>query len=91
MSETVPVYHIEGQTMSKQLDWLAEEVISTFAELGFDRAYILDKRNALAGKDRFAVLVWLNNLDSGCREALANRLGIALNDLDTTIKTLAKL
>lgn len=91
MTEPVPVYHIEGQTMSKQLDYLAEEVLTTFAELGFDRAYILDKRNTLTGKDRFAVLVWCNNLDAGCKEALANRLGIALDDLDTTIKTLARL
>jgi hypothetical protein len=77
--------------MSKQLDWLAEEVLATFAELGFDAPYIADKRNTLAGKDRFAVLVWCNNLDAGCREALANRLGIALDDLDTTIKTIGKL
>lgn len=77
--------------MSKQLDWLAEEVLDTFAGLGFDAPYIEDKRHTLAGKDRFAVLVWLNNLDAGCREALANRLGIALADLDTTIKTVGKL
>jgi hypothetical protein len=77
--------------MSKQLDYLAEEVLTTFAELGFNAHYIEDKRHSLAGKDRFAVLVWLNNLDSGCREALANRLGIALADLDTTIKTVARL
>jgi hypothetical protein len=31
--------------MSKQLDWLAEEVLATFAELGFDAPYIADKRN----------------------------------------------
>ena len=77
--------------MSKQLDWLAEEVLATFAELGFDVPYIEDKRHTLAGKDRFAVLVWLNNLDSDCREVLANRLGIPLDDLDTTIKTIGKL
>lgn len=43
--------------MSKQLDWLAEEVLDTFAGLGFDVPYIEDKRHTLAGKDRFAVLV----------------------------------
>ena len=77
--------------MSKQLDYLAEEVLSTFTDLGFDTHYIEDKRYTLAGQDRFAVLVWCNNLDAGCKEALANRLGIALDDLDTTIKTLARL
>jgi hypothetical protein len=44
--------------MSKQLDWLAEEVLDTFTGLGFDAPYIEDKRHTLAGKDRFAVLVW---------------------------------
>ena len=91
MSETVPVYHIEGQTMSKQLDYLAEEVLTTFAELGFDRAYILDKRNSLTGKDRFAVLVWCNNLDSKCKEALAERLGVSEDDLNITLKTVNRL
>jgi hypothetical protein len=76
--------------MSKQLDWLAEEVISTFAGLGFDRAYILDKHNALTGKDTFAVLVWCNNLDSKCKVALAERLGVSEDDLTITLKTLAK-
>ena len=77
--------------MSKQLDWLADEILATFAELGFDRAYILDKRNTLAGKDRFAVLVWCNNLDSTCRAALAEKLGVSYDDLSITIKTAAKL
>jgi len=91
MSDPVPIYHIEGQTMSKQLDYLAEEVLSTFTELGFDRAYILDKRNTLTGKDRFAVLVWCNNLDSKCKAALAEQLGVSEDDLSITLKTLAKL
>jgi hypothetical protein len=43
-----------------KLDWLADEVLATFAERGFDRAYILDKHNSLIGKDRFSVLVWCN-------------------------------
>jgi hypothetical protein len=77
--------------MSKQLDWLAEEVLDTFAGLGFDAPYIEDKRDILAGKDRFAVLVWLNNLDSKCKAALAERLGVSTADFSITIKTLAKL
>ena len=77
--------------MSKQLDYLAEEVLSTFADLGFDRAYILDKRNALTDKDTFAVLVWCNNLDSKCKAALAERLGVSDDDLSITLRTLAKL
>jgi hypothetical protein len=77
--------------MSKQLDWLAEEVLATFAELDFDAPYIEDKRHTLTGKDRFAVLVWCNNLDARCRELLAERLGINADDLDTTIKTVCRL
>lgn len=71
--------------MSKQLDWLAEKVLDTFTELGFDQPYINENRRALTGKDRFTVLVWLNNLDADCKEDLARRLGIALSDLDITI------
>jgi hypothetical protein len=48
--------------MSKQTDWLTEEVLDTFAGLGFDAPYIADKRDTLAGKDRFAVLVWCNSM-----------------------------
>ena len=77
--------------MSKQLDWLAEEVLATFAELDLDIPYIEDKRHALAGKDRFAVLVWCNNLDLTCKKALAERLGVSAADFSITIKTLAKL
>jgi hypothetical protein len=77
--------------MSKQLDWLAEEVLDTFVILGFDAPYIADKRDILAGKDRFAVLVWCNDLDSKCKAALAERLGVSDDDLSITIKTLAKL
>ena len=77
--------------MSKQLDWLAEEVLDTFTGLGFDALYIEDKRHALAGKDRFAVLVWCNDMNSKCKKALAERLGVSDDDLSITIKTLAKL
>jgi len=77
--------------MSKQLDWLAEEVLATYAELNFDVGYIDDIRHRLAGEDRFAVLVWCNNLDPRCREALAERLGINADDFDTTIKTVCRL
>jgi len=77
--------------MSKQLDWLAEEVLATLTWLGFDAAYIADKRHSLAGKDRFAVLVWCNQLDLTCKKALAKRLAVSAADLSITIKTLAKL
>ena len=77
--------------MSKQLDWLAEEVLDTFTGLGFDALYIEDKRHALAGKDRFAVLVWCNDMNSTCKTALAERLGVSDDYLSITIKTLAKL
>lgn len=77
--------------MSKQLDWLAEEVLATFASIDFDAGYIEDKRQTLTGKDRFAVLVWCNNLDARSREALAERLGINPDDFDTTIKTVCRL
>lgn len=75
----------------KKSDWLGEEVLATFEELGFDRAYILDKRNSLAGKDRFSVLVWCNNLDEKCKKALADRLGVNPDDLIVTIKTAGRL
>jgi|NGEPerStandDraft_6_1074524.scaffolds.fasta_scaffold107535_2 hypothetical protein len=77
--------------MSKQLDWLAEEVLATFAELDFDLRYIEDVQHTLMGKDRFAILIWCHNLGSKCREALAERLGINADDFDTTIKTVCKL
>ena len=75
----------------KQLDWLAGLIISTFRTLGFDEAYLEDKEKELAGKDRFAVLLWCNGLDQQSRKALAGQLGIDADDFAVTIKTLTKL
>jgi hypothetical protein len=74
-----------------KLDWLAEEILATFAELGFNMSYIEDKRHSLAGKDRFAVLIWCNNLDSKCKKALAERLGVSLDNFIVTLQTLTRL
>lgn len=77
--------------MNEKMDWLAEEILTIFGELGFDMSYIEDKRHSLAGKDRFAVLIWCNNLDSKCKKALAERLGVSVDDFSVTIKTLTRL
>ncbi|MFA5924428.1 MAG: hypothetical protein WC856_24590 [Methylococcaceae bacterium] len=74
-----------------KLDWLAVQVISTFRELGFDEAYLADKEHELSGKDRFAVLLWCNNLDKLCLEALAGQLGIDAGDFAVTVKTIKRL
>jgi hypothetical protein len=68
------------------MDCLAEEVLATFAELGFDEAYIQEQRNVLVGKNRFDVLVWCNNnLDSRCKAVLAEKQGISVEDLNKAI------
>lgn len=76
---------------NKKLDCLAEEIMDVFELLGFDDTYISDKRDTLAELDRFAVLLWCNNLDQRCREVLARQLGINVDDFSTTIKTLQRL
>ncbi|MGZ4980816.1 MAG: hypothetical protein ACXWAB_05165 [Methylobacter sp.] len=81
--------------IKRKTDWLmddlGEEILYTFKELGFDEDYIQDKQGILAGKNRFAVLLWCNELDASCKAALADRLGIEVDDFNTTLKTLAKL
>ncbi|HEY8095248.1 MAG TPA: hypothetical protein VIE65_04035 [Methylobacter sp.] len=70
----------------KVMDRLAEEILATFAELGFDEGYIQDQRNVLVGKNRFEVLVWCNNnLDSRCKAVLADKQGINIEDLNKAI------
>lgn len=75
----------------KKLDHIAEEILDVFEVLGFDEEYIDDKRNTLIGKDRFAVLLWCNELDQRCLKALAGQLGISADNLAVTIKTLRML
>ncbi|MGZ5011696.1 MAG: hypothetical protein ACXV74_12100 [Methylobacter sp.] len=73
------------------MDGLGEEILYTFKELGFDEDYIQDKQSILAGKDKLAVLLWCDELDSRCKTALADRLGLEVDDFNITLKTLAKL
>jgi hypothetical protein len=81
--------------IKRKTDWLmddlGEEILDTFKELGFDEEYIQDKRSILAGKNRFAVLLWCNELDSRCKAALADRLCVEVDDFNTTLKTLTRL
>jgi hypothetical protein len=39
------------------MDCLAEEILATFKELGFDDDYIQDQRSILVGKNRFTILL----------------------------------
>lgn len=59
--------------------------------MGFDEDYIQDKRNTLIGKDKLAVLLFCNYLDTKCKIALADRLGVTLDDFNTTLVTLTKI
>ena len=81
--------------IKRKTDWLMddleEEILSIFKEFGFDKEYIQDKQGILAGKNRFAVLLWCNELDANCKAALADRLGIEVDDFNITLKTLTKL
>ncbi len=71
------------------MDRLAEEILATFAELGFDEAYIQEQRSFLIGKNRFEVLSWCNNnLDSRCKAVLAERQGITVEDLNKAISVM---
>ena len=68
------------------MDYLAEEIIATLTELGFDEDYIKDTRASLMGKNRFEVLLWCNkNLDPKGKAVLAARHGITEEDLNKAI------
>jgi len=73
------------------MDDLGEEILDIFKELGFDEDYIQDQQSILAGKNRFAILLWCNELDASCNAALADRLGVNVDDFNITLKTLTKL
>jgi hypothetical protein len=81
--------------IKRKTDWLMDdlgiEIIKTFKELDFAEEYIQDQQSILAGKNRFAILLWCNNLDERCKAALADKLGIKVDDFSTTLKTLSKL
>jgi hypothetical protein len=73
------------------LDWLAVRVISMLRAHGFDAPYIEDKGLELAGKNKFEVLLWCNNLDQASIETLADTLGVDPDDFKTTVETLTRL
>ncbi len=73
------------------LDCLAEEILATFKELGFDDEFIQEQRRILVGKNRFAILLWCNDLDLSCKAVLAERLGVKADDFNITLRTLTKL
>lgn len=76
---------------SKRLDWLAEQVLIMFENLGFDECYVSSKRERLAGEDRFNVLLWCNNLDYRCRSALAEKLNLNPRAFDITLDLIRNL
>ncbi|TAN67260.1 MAG: hypothetical protein EPN17_11420 [Methylobacter sp.] len=69
------------------MDYLTVVIIDMFESLEFDRTYI---EHTLAGKDKLTVLLWCNNLDSKYKAALADKLGVELNDFTITLKTLTQ-
>ena len=73
------------------LDDLAEEILATFKDHGSDEEFIHETRRALVGKNRFAILLWCNELETKFKNILADRLGIKIDDFNTTLKTLTKL
>lgn len=73
------------------LDFIADALLTVFADLGFDKPYIQEKEETLKNKDRFEVLLWCNNLDSKCRDALAHKLNVNPDEFAITLKTLTKL
>ncbi len=74
------------------MDFLGEEILATFTELGFDEEYIQDKKNSLAGKNKFDILLWCDdNLDSRCKAALADRLRVDAENLNIAIRIVAGL
>ncbi len=77
--------------MAKKLDYIATEVLKMFKERGFNNSYIEDKQSNFDGKDRFAMLLWCNNLDDDCLEVLVKNLDVELVDFVITIRTLKSL
>ena len=76
-----------------QLDWLAEEAMSAIKDGNPDLNdyWHAEKRSHLAGLQRLAVLIWMNTLDVRNLSLVAERVDVPLADLQTTIKTVARL
>ncbi len=81
--------------IKRKTDWLMDdlgiEILITFKELGFAEEYTQNQQSILAGKNKFAILLWCNELDENCKAALADKLGIDRDDFNATLKTLVML
>lgn len=56
----------QKEWIKRKTDWLlddlAEEILATFKALEFNDELVQETRRALVGKNRFAVLLWCNEL-----------------------------
>lgn len=69
------------------MDYLTVVIIDMFESLELDLTYL---EHTLAGKDKLTILLWCNNLDSRYKAALADKLGVELNDFNITLETLTQ-
>ena len=74
----------------KNLDWLAS-VICDVLEENLGAGYAHGKRERLSGVDRFGILVWMNELDSGNLHDIAKKLDVDTDELDQVRKFVRQL
>lgn len=70
---------------------IAQEVLDVYWNMGFDEAYIQNKRTTLIEMDKLSVLLFCYYLDKKCKKALTDKLGVKLDDFNTTLETLSKI
>lgn len=73
-----------------EIDWLGRHILAALKERGLAQSYIEDKRRELAGLDRLETIRWCIRLDRDNLSALADRLGITLPELATTVRTITR-
>jgi hypothetical protein len=82
---------VKAERRSDHIAPIAQEILDVYWNMGFDEAYIQDKRTALIEMDKLAVLQFCYYLDAKCKIALTDKLGVKLDDFNTTLETLTKI
>jgi hypothetical protein len=96
----------DASKSSEQAAERAEKIISDFSRLNYlacsviralstndflSEAWLHEKAAKLNGKDKYDVVLWISNLDSGNMERVANELNISIENLNVTLETLRSI
>lgn len=73
----------------EQLGYIAQIIYDAYLDEGHDTAYLEEKYSHLVGRDKFNSLLYLHGRES-LHDFVADKVGVSVEDLRTTINVLGR-